>query len=249
MASTCVAVMLSSRGHPAAWCTSTVYSAASCFKLETTYVSAWKQVQKKKRSDSKPLFHAPLVHQGNNRLIQRLRSGPLESESCSHGGFGMAGVRQSLSGCVVLGTLHTLWQAQTNSGTQSRPWHQTPLCQNRAVFRRRRAQNPNNQHAFFFFPPSGARWRRPTSPSPRLREEECSSNLSCWMETRANKHVGNWVWSGEKPHNLLHFQRWTDNMAVFTMALSHLDVCREREASITYPAPHSNLHILPCYSM
>lgn len=152
MASTCVAVMLSSRGHPAAWCTSTVYSAASCFELQTTYVSAWKQVQKKKRSDSKPLFHAPLVHQGNNRLIQRLRSGPLESESCSHGGFGMAGVRQSLSGCVVLGTLHTLWQAQTNSGTQSRPWHQTPLCQNRAVFRRRRAQNPNNQHAFFFFP-------------------------------------------------------------------------------------------------
>lgn len=153
MASTCVAVMLSSRGHPAAWCTSTVYSAASCFKLQTTYVSAWKQVQKKKRSDSKPLFHAPLVHQGNNRLIQRLRSGPLESESCSHGGFGMAGVRQSLSGCVVLGTLHTLWQAQTNSGTQSRPWHQTPLCQNRAVFHRRRAQNPNNQHAFFFSHP------------------------------------------------------------------------------------------------
>lgn len=115
-----------------------------CVRLETG--------TKKKRSDSKPLFHAPLVHQGNNRLIQRLRSGPLESESCSHGGFGMAGVRQSLSGCVVLGTLHTLWQAQTNSGTQSRPWHQTPLCQNRAVFRRRRAQNPNNQHAFFFFP-------------------------------------------------------------------------------------------------
>lgn len=113
-----------------------------CVRLETG--------TKKKRSDSKPLFHAPLVHQGNNRLIQRLRSGPLESESCSHGGFGMAGVRQSLSGCVVLGTLHTLWQAQTNSGTQSRPWHQTPLCQNRAVFRRRRAQNPNNQHAFFF---------------------------------------------------------------------------------------------------
>lgn len=115
-----------------------------CVRLETG--------TKKKRSDSKPLFHAPLVHQGNNRLIQRLRSGPLESGSCSHGGFGMAGVRQSLSGCVVLGTLHTLWQAQTNSGTQSRPWHQTPLCQNRAVFRRRRAQNPNNQHAFFFFP-------------------------------------------------------------------------------------------------
>lgn len=115
-----------------------------CVRLETG--------TKKKKKWLKPLFHAPLVHQGNNRLIQRLRSGPLESESCSHGGFGMAGVRQSLSGCVVLGTLHTLWQAQTNSGTQSRPWHQTPLCQNRAVFRRRRAQNPNNQHAFFFFP-------------------------------------------------------------------------------------------------
>lgn len=75
MASTCVAVMLSSRGHPAAWCTSTVYTAASCFKLETTYVSAWKKGTKKKKN-AKPLLHAPLVHQGNNRLIQRLRSGP-----------------------------------------------------------------------------------------------------------------------------------------------------------------------------
>lgn len=31
---------------------------------------------KKKKKNAKPLLHAPLVHQGNNRLIQRLRSGP-----------------------------------------------------------------------------------------------------------------------------------------------------------------------------
>lgn len=67
-------------------------------------------------------LHAPLVHQGNKRLIQRLRFGRWVRITLARG----AGLSVCKHGRTAL------WQTQTNTATQSRPWHQTPRSEPRS---------------------------------------------------------------------------------------------------------------------
>lgn len=94
--------------HPAVGCTFTVCSTASCLNWQQCMYPFGNRY-KKWLSQSHHL-HAPLVHQGNNRLIQRLRSGPWVWITLSRGGW----VSQS----VDTGAPYTHFDSNSNSNKQ-----------------------------------------------------------------------------------------------------------------------------------
>lgn len=144
--------------HPAVGCTFTVCSTASCLNWQQCMYPFGNRY-KKWLSQSHHL-HAPLVHQGNNRLIQRLRSGPWVWITLSRGGW----VSQS----VDTGAPYTHFDSNSNSNKQ-RDKKQT-LTPNTpvktAVFRR----HTQTQITSMYFPLRNVE-RRPMSPSQWLEEK------------------------------------------------------------------------------
>lgn len=145
------------QGHPAVGCTFRVCSTASCLNWQQ-WAYPFGNRYKKWLGQSHRL-HAPLVHQGNNGLIQRLRSGPWVwiTLTLGRGGWSVSS-HGSTAPCTRFDKLKQTEGHRADSDTKH-------PRQNRSVSPPR--SNPNNQHAFSL----RSAGRRPMSPSQTLKEK------------------------------------------------------------------------------